>query len=74
MNVKPGDYILAINSTPVSTLPNLYDALIGTADKQVILRVNSKPSDAGARDMTVVPTADEAPLYYRVGCKRTSMT
>jgi tricorn protease len=46
-------------------LPNLYDALIGTADKQVILRVNSKPSDDGARDITVVPTADEAPLYYR---------
>ncbi|HET9800781.1 MAG TPA: S41 family peptidase, partial [Chthoniobacterales bacterium] len=31
---------------------------------QVILRVNSKPSDAGARDVTVVPTANEAPLYY----------
>ena len=35
VDVKPGDYILAINNTPVSTLPNLYDALIGTADKQV---------------------------------------
>lgn len=64
LNVKPGDYILAINGTPVSTLANLYDGLIGTAGKQVILRVNSKPSDAGARDITVVPTADEAPLYY----------
>ncbi len=57
VNVKAGDYILAINGTPVSTLPNLYEALIGTADKQVILRVNSKPTDAGARDVTVVPTA-----------------
>jgi tricorn protease len=65
LNVKPGDYLLAINGTPVSSLPNLYDALIGTADKQVILRVNSKPSDDGARDLTVVPTADEAPLYYQ---------
>jgi tricorn protease len=64
VNVKPGDYILAINGTPVSSLPNIYDALIGTADKQVILRVNSTPSDAGARDITVVPTADESPLYY----------
>jgi tricorn protease len=64
VDVKPGDYILAINNTPVSTLPNLYDALIGTADKQVILRVNSKPTDAGARDVTVVPTNNEAPLYY----------
>ncbi len=64
VNVKVGDYILAINNTPVSGLPNLYDALIGTADKQVILRVNSKPSDDGARDVTIVPTADESPLYY----------
>jgi tricorn protease len=64
VDVKPGDYILAINGTPVSTLPNLYDALIGTADKQVILRVNSKPTDMGARDVTVVPTDNEAPLYY----------
>jgi tricorn protease len=64
VNVKVGDYILAINNTPVSGLANLYDALIGTADKQVILRVNSKPSDDGARDVTIVPTADELPLYY----------
>jgi tricorn protease len=64
VNVKAGDYILAINGTPVSSLPNLYQALIGTADKQVILRVNSKPSDAGARDVTVVPTENEGPLYY----------
>ena len=64
VNVKPGDYILAVNNTPVSSLPNIYDALIGTAGKQVILRVNSKPTDAGARDVTVVPTDDEAPLYY----------
>jgi tricorn protease len=64
VNVKAGDYILAVNGTAVSSLPNIYQALIGTADKQVILRVNSKPSDAGARDVTVVPTADEGPLYY----------
>ncbi|PYL89993.1 MAG: hypothetical protein DMF14_11250 [Verrucomicrobia bacterium] len=64
INVKVGDYIIAINNTPVSGLPNLYDGLIGTADKQVILRVNSKPSEDGARDVTVVPTADESPLYY----------
>jgi tricorn protease len=64
VNLKPGDYILAINGTPVSSLPNLYEALIGTADKQVILHVNSKPSEDGARDVTVVPVADESPLYY----------
>ncbi len=64
LNVKVGDYILAVNGTPVLKLANLYDGLVGTADKQVILRVNSKPSDEGARDITVVPVADESPLYY----------
>jgi tricorn protease len=65
VNVKAGDYVLAVNGTPVNSLANIYDALIGTADKQVVLRVNSKPSDDGARDITVVPVADESPLYYR---------
>jgi len=64
VNVKPGDFILAVNGTPVSTLANLYDALIGTAGKQVLLRVNTKPADDGGRDVTVIPTADESPLYY----------
>ncbi len=64
IKLKPGDYILAVNGTPVAGLANIYDALIGTAGKQVILRVNSKPNDTGARDVTVVPTADESPLYY----------
>jgi tricorn protease len=64
LNVKVGDYIIAINGVPVASLPNLYDALIDTAGKQVTLRINSKPGDEGARDITVVPTANEAPLYY----------
>ena len=70
VNVKPGDYILAVNGTAVSTLANLNQALVGTADKQVILRVNSKPSDDGARDVTVVPIADESPLYYLAWVQR----
>lgn len=64
VNVKPGDYIIAVNGTSVASVPNIYQTLIGTADKQVILRVNEKPSDAGARDVTVVPIANEGPLYY----------
>ena len=64
VNVSVGDYLLAVNGTPVRDLANLYSALIGTAGRQVVLRVNSKPVDEGARDVTVVPIADEAPLYY----------
>ena len=64
LNVKEGDYILAINNVPVAKLANLYDALVDTVGKQVTLRVNGKPTDDGARDIVVVPTGDEAPLYY----------
>ena len=64
LNVKEGDYILAINNIPVAKLANLYDALVDTVGKQVTLRVNSKPTDDGAHDITVVPIGDEAPLYY----------
>ena len=38
--------------------------LVGTAGKQVILTVNSKASPDGSRDVIVVPTDDEASLYY----------
>ena len=64
VNLKPGDYILAINGTPVASVENILTRSSAQADKQVILRVNSKPSDDGARDVTVVPIANEAPLYY----------
>ena len=64
LNVKEGDYILAVNGIPVSRLANIYDALIDKAGKQVTLRVNSHPADDGARDIIVVPTADESALYY----------
>jgi len=64
VNVKAGDFILAVNGQPTRDLANLYSALIGTVGKQVVLRVNSKPVDDGARDVTVVPIADESPLYY----------
>jgi tricorn protease len=64
VNVSAGDYILAVNGTPTRDLANIYSALIGTVGRQVVLRVNAQPTDEGARDVTVVPIADEAPLYY----------
>lgn len=64
VNVNTGDYILAVNGKPVRELDNLYTALIGTVGKQVVLRVNAKPTDEGARDVTIVPIGDEASLYY----------
>jgi tricorn protease len=64
VNVSEGDYILAVDGKPVRDMANIYSALVGKAGKQVVLRVNSKPVDEGARNVTVVPTGNEAPLYY----------
>ncbi len=64
VDVAAGDFILAVNGRPVRDLANIFSALVGTVGKQVVLRVNSQPADDGARDITVVPIADEAPLYY----------
>ena len=64
VNVSAGDYILAVNGTPTKDLANLYSALVGTVGKQVVLRVNAKPVDEGAHDVTVIPIGDESPLYY----------
>ena len=64
VNVAAGDYILAVNGQPVREMANLYSALVGTVGKQVVLRINGKPVDEGARDVTIVPIADESALYY----------
>ena len=64
VEAKEGDFILAVNGKPVSELPNLFAALANTVGKQVTLRLNSTPTDTGARDVVVVPIADEASLYY----------
>ena len=64
VNVKEGEYIVAVDGRPAAGLKNLYAALVDTAGKQVTLRVNSQPKMEGSRQTVVVPTADERPLYY----------
>jgi tricorn protease len=64
VDVKEGEYIIAVNGKPANTLNDLFEALVGTAGKQVKLRVNASAQEAGSRDLTVIPIADERPLYY----------
>ncbi len=64
VDVHVGAYILAVNGHPVSGLANFYQALVDTVDKPVVLRVNANATDAGAREVTVLPIGDEGPLYY----------
>jgi tricorn protease len=64
VNAREGDYILAVNGKPTSNMANIYEALVNTVGKQVSLRLNSRPAEAGSREVVVVPVANEAPLYY----------
>ncbi len=64
VNVREGDYILAVNGRSTAQMANLYEGLVNTVGRQVRLRVNSRPAEAGSRDAVVVPIANEQPLYY----------
>jgi tricorn protease len=64
VNVKAGDYIVAVDGQPADRMSDIYVALVGRVDKQVTLRVNREPKVEGAHDEVVLPIADEQPLYY----------
>jgi len=64
VNIKEGDFILAIDGKSTKEMNDLYMALIGKADKPVELTVNSLPVSKGSRKVIVTPIADEADLYY----------
>ncbi|HEY6231147.1 MAG TPA: PDZ domain-containing protein [Pyrinomonadaceae bacterium] len=64
-NVAVGDYILAINGVELKAPDNIFRLLDGTANRQTSLTVNSTPSLAGARTVTVVPVASEQGLRTR---------
>ncbi|MFN7329672.1 MAG: PDZ domain-containing protein, partial [Bacteroidota bacterium] len=62
VNIKEVDYLLEVNGQPVSTANNLYKYFEATANRQIKLKVNSKPSGEGARVVTVVPVDNENQL------------
>jgi len=64
INVKEGDYLLCINGRPTNKMANMYEALLNTVGKQVILKFNTKPEEKGSRDVIVIPVKDELALYY----------
>jgi len=64
VNVKEGEYITAVNGEPTNKMNNIYQYLIGTAGKEVMLSINSKPDLSDSRKVIVVPIDDESGLYY----------
>jgi tricorn protease len=65
VNVAVGDYVLAVNGEELRAPDNLYRLLDGTANRQTVLTVNSRPTLEGARAITVVPVANEQTLRTR---------
>lgn len=54
-----GDYILAIDGADTRKASNIYQLLQGKGDKRVRLRINAKPSEIGARDVTLQTITSE---------------
>jgi tricorn protease len=59
VNVKEGDYLVAINGRALRSPETPDEMLVNTANEVVTLTVNSKPSAEGARKVVVKPIANE---------------
>ena len=62
VNVKAGEYLLGVNGREVRPPANVYSFFEALAGKSVVLRVGTDASGAGAREVIVVPVADETSL------------
>jgi tricorn protease len=65
ISVNAGDFIVAINGVELVAPDNIYRLLDGTANRQTVLSLNTQPSMDGARQVTVVPVANEQGLRTR---------
>jgi tricorn protease len=62
VNVKVGDYLLAVNGRDVRSTDSVYSFFESTANKQVVIRVGPNADGSGSREVTVVPLASEGGL------------
>jgi tricorn protease len=65
LNISVGDYVVAINGVELQPPDNIYRLLDGTANRQTVIAVNNRPTLDGARQVTVVPVANEQALRTR---------
>lgn len=59
VDVREGDYLLAVNRIPLDPRRDPWAAFAGLAGKTVVLSVNSKPTFEGAREVLVQTIEDE---------------
>lgn len=65
VNVKAGEYLLAVNGRNLTANDNVYSFFENTAGKSVVIKVGADPNGAGARDVTVVPLTQELAIRNR---------
>ncbi len=64
VDVKAGDYVLAVDGEELAANDNPYRLLRHKADRPVRLTVSAKPSFEGSREITFRPIATEENLIY----------
>jgi tricorn protease len=64
VNVKAGEYLLAVNGRPLHAEQDLYSFFQETAGQQTFLKVGPNPEDAGSREVIVVPLDSEANIRH----------
>ncbi|HVJ63026.1 MAG TPA: S41 family peptidase [Tahibacter sp.] len=64
VDVKEGDYVLAINGKPLERDDDPYRLLRTSQGQLIQLMVNGKPGTQGAREVLVKPIDNEEPLIY----------
>jgi len=64
IDVREGDYLLAINGKELTASTNPYQLTQHTAGKTITITVNDKPELKDARQFTVRPIANEESLRY----------
>ena len=64
VKVSAGEYLLAIDGAPLTTADEPYRLLARTAGRTISLTVNGRPTLEGAREIRIVPAADEWELRY----------
>ncbi|HKY04473.1 MAG TPA: PDZ domain-containing protein, partial [Blastocatellia bacterium] len=62
VNVREGEYLLAVNGRELRSTDNIYSFFESTANKSVVIKVGPTPTGENAREVTVVPTTNEVGL------------
>jgi tricorn protease len=65
VNVKAGQYLIAVNGRDLRPPTNIYSLFENTANKIVEMTVSSNADGSGSRTVSVVPIANEAALRNR---------